>query len=484
MKGIYFDTSIVHLSRWPTTPTFRHLSLIQDPIPSFKDLVAAALESGLRKPEHAHAQPIVFFKLSCLSTLAASPVAAHISAVRLRIPGRSILTSISTASTGGSTVLPATHSATLPKPFPALEHLDISTTYVNCDAAFQGLLKRHPGLRYLVVDRTGLISIGNAEVACVEIGKVIASVGVSRSTEAMKVYRAAARAQQARLQQERRQRELRDAQAFAENDQHQLNPALQRLVERDLSAASASRRGRSSYASERRDRRGGGGGAANGMEADSSLTNAMAGLHVSTNTRPIILPSAPSLISLACGVDPHSEVNQELRSEWEEDFATGFEEGIEKVLQAIQERLEDYHRLRARAQNATHKSPAEDRMQPRLYRFRTPEERQDLLKRASELGCRMEDLPEYQEVDGDVLASMDLIPCEEVDARILLDQVRSSQCTLCTLPDCAAEGRIVFTDSGEKDEMERRKWRRPSSEHKPGCAHIVARQIWEDALDR
>ena len=465
LKGLYFDSGILRLARWPVTPSFKSLSLVQDPIPSFQELVAAAMESGSRTPEKAYAQPIVFFKLSCLSTFATSPIAAHISNVRLRVPNRSILTAISTASTGGSTVIPATHSAALPKPFPAMEHLDISTTYVDCDAALQGLLKRHPGLFNLVVDRSGLIRFGMAEQTCLEIGKVVASVGISRATEAMKVYRAAARAQQAQIQAQVRA-------GRGDDNEHQIESTAQRLANTEITT---NRRGRSSYATERRPR------SVNtapfaGTSSLNSMSDALAGLHVSNSIKPVILPSSPSLRSLACGVGPHEGL-EALRSEWEEEFQAGYEEGLDKVIQIIEDRLEEYHRLAIRAQNATHKSPAEDRMHPQLYRFRSPQERKNLLAKAADQGCAVSDLDEMQ--DKDILASMDLVACDETEVNILIDQVRSSACQLCTLPDCAAEGRIAFTDSGEKDEEERRVWRRPANQHKAGCAHLVGRQIWE-----
>ena len=473
LKGLYFDSGILRLARWPVTPSFRSLSLVQDPIPSFQDLVAAAMESGLRTPEKAHAQPIVFFKLSCLSTLATSPIAAHISNVRLRIPNRSVLTAISAASTGGSTVLPSTHSAALPKLFPALEHLDISTTYVDNDAALQGLLKRHPGLLYLIVDRSGLIRFGMAEQTCIEIGKVVASVGVSRSTEAMKVYRAVARVQQARAQALAQSRQASE-EAEASGQPGPVN-AIQRLAATEVNT---SRRARSSYATERRPR------SANtapftSVNGDNSLSDALASMHVTSSTKPIILPSSPSLISLACGVGPHEGLDDAFRNDWEEDFQAGYADGLKRVVQFIEDRIEEYHRLHTRAQHATHKSPVEDRLFPKLFRFRTPSERKVLQAKATGLGCAVDDLEEMQ--DKDILTTMDLVPCDETDAQMLIDQVRSSTCHLCTLPDCAAEGRIAFTDSGEKDEEERRKWRRPASKHKSGCAHLIGRRIWEES---
>ena len=199
---------------------------------------------------------------------------------------------------------------------------------------------------------------------------------------------------------------------------------------------------------------------------------------MAASTKPIILPCSPSLVSLACGVGAHDGLDEALRIDWEDEFETGYEEGLKRVVQFIEDKLEEYHRLYLRAQHATQKTPLEDRLFPRLYRFRTLQERKCLLTKAEKLECAVGDLEEMQ--DKDILSTMDLVPCDEVDVKGIIEQVRSSHCSLCTLPDCAAEGRIAFTDSGEKDEEERKKWRLPGSQHKPGCAHLIGRQMWED----
>lgn len=458
------------MAKWPLTPSFKELSLVQDPIPSYRDLVAAAFEAGTGSlaPKGGHAQPIVFFKLSCISTLAAAPISAYVENVRLRIPNRSILTSITTSSTS-STVIPATHSATLPKPFPVLEHLDISTTYVNCDGAFQGLLKRHPGLRYLVVDRTGLLHYGIPDEACRDVGKIVATVGVSRATEAMKVYRATSRALQerARAAEEAAQRahmtDAELAQLYETERQQTLEAEVQRA-----------RRGRSGYATERRPR---GQQARADPAAAAALTNALASLALTAPRKAIILPSAPSLVSLCCGVNEHDDLDDDLRAEWEEDFNEGYEQGLDYAVAFLEEKLTEYRRHDARARNATIRSSAEDRMFPQLMRFRTPEERTKRLKLALELGCSVEDLESGEEKD--IFSHLDLVECDVSDALALIDQIKSSRCTLCTVADCANQGRIAYTDSGEYEKKAQAKWRRPAKEHKPNCGHLMARRIWE-----
>jgi hypothetical protein len=379
------------------------------------------------------------------------------------------LTSISTGSTS-TTVIPATHSATLPKPFPALEHLDISTTYVSCDGAFQGLLKRHPGLKYLVADRSGLLRFGMPEEACRDMGKVVSTIGVSRATEATKVYKAANRAMQERARVAAE--EARIAQLGPTEAAHHHQLQVQRAFEAEVQRA---RRGRSGYATERRPR-----GAERHIDsaASAALTDALAALAVSPAAKkPIILPSVPSLISLCCGPNEHYEIDDDLREEWEEDFQEGYEEGLEYTIAFIEEKLVEFRRMENRARNATARSSLEDRTFPQLMRFRTPEERQERIQLAASLKCSVEDLD--NEGEKDILSTMDLVECEIPDAMALMDQIKSSACHLCTIVDCAGEGRIALTDSGEYEKKTQAKWRRPASEHQPGCGHLVGRSIWE-----
>lgn len=473
LKGLYFDTGILRLARWPITTAFRHLSLIQDPIPSHRDLVAAAIESNSTVPKQAHAQPIVFFQLSCLSILAMAPVASQISHVRLRVPGRSLLTALTNASTS-STTIPATHSAVLPKPFPALEHLDISTTYVACDGAFQALLKRHASLTHLVVDRTGLIRFGQSEEAVRLLGSVVSSVGNARASEAMKVYRAAARSLLARKNAEKAAREEALAQAQgAATGSTGPRTELQQLIARDI--ATSARRGRSSYATERRVRTN------LSTSTVDGAADAFANMSLSTtHFRPVILPAAPVLVSLACGVSDHPDLDDALRVEWEYEFQQGWKEGLRKVCATIREKLEEYARFEVRARNATHKTPVEDRAIPKLYRFRTAAERKSRTKLAASLGITVDDMDIDEDGEKDIMSTLDLVECSIADAKLLEATINEAVCTLCTLPDCPKAGRIAFTDAGDKERNEASQWRKPASAHKSGCAHLIGRAKWEE----
>lgn len=403
------------------------------------------------------------------------------------------MTPLSSASTS-STVLPPTHSAALPKPFPALEHLDISTTYVGIDAAFQGLLKRHPGMRHLVVDRSGLIRFGMPEHTCAEIGRTIASVGVARATEAMKVFRAAWRAQLARVEAQRRA-----AQFAASGDagaEHAQQRAVEESTNREIRAA---RRGRSAFATERRPRSAHVAPGGNDVNPElDALNEALANLVVSDEdtaddsaasqavAKPVILPSASALLSLACGVGDHEGLDSDLRDDWEAEFQVGYSEGKERVISYIREKLEEFSRLQTRARNASnsHKSNPEDRIPPTLVRFRTPKERKARLRQAANLGISVDELDTSLNGGGrrrkNILDVLDLVRCEIADAIELIDIVSEGECILCTIPDCASQGRIATTDAGEADRKGEAAWRRPEEEHQPGCGHLVGRRIWEE----
>ena len=465
LKGLYFDIGILKLATaWPSNPSFRSLSLVQDPIPSHADLVAAALEANIAAPRHAHAQPIVFFKLSCLSVLGAASIAANVEDLRIRIPNRSILTAITSSSTS-STTTPATHAAILPQLFPALRHLDISTTYVNCDGAFQNLFKRHPSLTHLVVDRTGLIRFGQAEEVVRQIGSLVAAIGVNRATEALKVYRAAARAQVARQQ------------AYRQAQSNLIPPNEQNG---HLAALQPSRRGRSSYATERRVRT-----PTSRIGAINELADALSGISLESVTiKPVILAACPSLVSLACGVGIHPDMDADTRPQWDRDFDEGWREGLQRTVAFNEEKIEEYERALARhlaPSTGKKKKQDEDDMGsvPRLYRFRTVEERRERLNLARAIGVAYHELDAQSEGQPDLLSILDLVRCDTSEARLLNAEIAGAVCHLCTIPDCARDGKIAVTDGGKGDLAEAYKWRRPISEHQPGCAHLVARSVWD-----
>ncbi|GAA6002296.1 hypothetical protein JCM10207_001051 [Rhodosporidiobolus poonsookiae] len=213
LKGAYFDTAVHSLARTPPSslPSLRRLSFAQDlpPLhgaPRKKEELAFGLHdlgdaldgvdvrsvvvptSGkfgrqLKHGKMEFAQPIVFFQLSCLSTLALSPLGAQLTHLTFRLPRRNVLAALLD--------LPSPLSA----PFPALRHLDLSTTHVVDDARLPTFLRMCPGLERLVLDRcSGLISAEAVDeptaVATLRwLGKCCATIGLSRAEDAVRHWR-------------------------------------------------------------------------------------------------------------------------------------------------------------------------------------------------------------------------------------------------------------------------------------------------------
>ncbi|RXK35008.1 hypothetical protein M231_07738 [Tremella mesenterica] len=239
LSGIYFDTAIEVLSRWPACPSFTHLSLVEDPPPrqnsshtDSSSLVTSLTDltldpSPILKPDDrstnpsnsstglgaksittssqhtflptktnsnsetytghgpipylserlawvkpdSFAQPIVFFNFKCLSLLGSSPIASNLTHLRLRIPSRDLA--------------PVLISQTQPV-FPSLRYLDISTTNMRLGTTLIKLLKSHPFLEHLVLDRVNLFGFKAREKGaemCAELAGCIISACVQRGKE-------------------------------------------------------------------------------------------------------------------------------------------------------------------------------------------------------------------------------------------------------------------------------------------------------------
>ncbi|TBU34482.1 hypothetical protein BD311DRAFT_793553 [Dichomitus squalens] len=167
LKGAYFDSTLLALSRWPpqTLPT---LSIVQDP-----------LDPSIAPTNFA--QPLVFFRLDPLSTLAVSPLCHDLKHFRLRVPSRQV----------------CRHLHALPKSFPHLELLDMCTSNVSV-GDLEGLLGRLPDLRVLVLDGCPIVSqridvqvnTGEPFLQWMELGQTLALAGVKRATEREKKLKA------------------------------------------------------------------------------------------------------------------------------------------------------------------------------------------------------------------------------------------------------------------------------------------------------
>ncbi|KAH9858232.1 hypothetical protein C2E23DRAFT_719416 [Lenzites betulinus] len=167
LKGAYFDSTLLALSSWPE-PALPVLSIVQDP-----------LDPSIAPTNFA--QPLVFFRLDPLSTLAISPMADDLKHFRLRIPARQIARHLHSA----------LHS------LPALGFLDLSTSNVmGHDVA--GILGHLKDLQTLVLDGCPIVSqridvqldAGDPFIQWAELGEAMALAGVARATEREKKLRA------------------------------------------------------------------------------------------------------------------------------------------------------------------------------------------------------------------------------------------------------------------------------------------------------
>ncbi|KIO17342.1 hypothetical protein M407DRAFT_32977 [Tulasnella calospora MUT 4182] len=143
LAGAYFDSFLDALSSWPEIPSLTTILIIQDPLPLFdpaEDAPAHAL-----RPSMSFAQPIVFFSLDPITTLAKSPIALHVKHLRFRVPLRTIWNKICE-----------------PNAFPSVEILDLSTSPVHPEQAAIALLNGFPRLRHLIVDGKRVENVGSS----------------------------------------------------------------------------------------------------------------------------------------------------------------------------------------------------------------------------------------------------------------------------------------------------------------------------------
>ncbi|KAI0718848.1 hypothetical protein C8T65DRAFT_803312 [Cerioporus squamosus] len=166
LKGAYFDSTLLALSRWPpqVLPT---LSIVQDP-----------LDPTLAPTNFA--QPLVFHRLNPLTDLAVSPICYKLKHFRLRVPSRQF----------------TRHLHARPNALPSVELLDMSTSNVSA-RDLEGLLGHLPSIQTLVLDgcpivtqRTDIqVDAGEPFLQWMELGQTLALAGVKRATEREKSLR-------------------------------------------------------------------------------------------------------------------------------------------------------------------------------------------------------------------------------------------------------------------------------------------------------
>ena len=310
-----------HLSRWPSASHFKQLSIVQDPIPT--RLSRTPINAPLTSPNSApgpstsFAQPIVFFSINPISTLARSMAVQHIEHLRFRVPSR-----------------PIAGKFCVPGAFPSVTFLDLSTSIVNEDHV-KAILGHFPRLRHLVVDSSGLCGNGQDREGWRGLGKSCAAFGIKRARE---------REREVKVWEERMLQSLSED---AESISLQATSEGPAVVD-PTPQLEVSRRARRPLAASKptfsiREAKTGGnsssphGGAPEPSRAKPPLP--------ASNIR--IMPSPSRLCSLSTASRPGStQPTQESIDKWQAEFAEGWNEGIMRMQDV-------WSRLRLYARNST-----------------------------------------------------------------------------------------------------------------------------------
>ena len=276
MQGAYFDSALHVLSQRPPSKdrTLSSLSIIQDPI----DPEVAQ--------KHHFAQPLVFFRLDPFTTLVRSDYLQSLKSFRLRIPGRQFVQYICAA----------------PGSLPALELLDISTCMMQ-ESEVETLLVRFTKLRHLILDGCNMKRLDVADGQWVALGKACSLAGVRRAKEREKKLRAWLQANADR--------------SIARNSEQTV---IEGMEMDGQDGARRPRRGRRGLAT-----------ATISLREPSAKNNSFPpvfGINA-TVTKIRILPSSPSLVSLA--TTTLSQIPIERHPDIRADFERGWTEGLAQL---------------------------------------------------------------------------------------------------------------------------------------------------------
>ncbi|ORY29771.1 hypothetical protein BCR39DRAFT_467093 [Naematelia encephala] len=568
LKGSYFDTAIETLyRRWPEVPSFTHLSIIQDlpprstlPPTAFNSTTATAANSasnslansiadisldpsdsdqtsgrstpptsvasespvegkgytghgpfpyisenmkGYTKPKH-FAQPIVFFDIKCIARFGLSPVARHLTHLRLRVPSRDLAYVL---------IGPQGNHAPI---FPSLRYLDISTTNVRLDSVFSTLLRSYTRLEHLVLDHVNLFGFTAKEKGpelCKDLGGIIVSAALSRGKERERqvlVWEVAQRTRRAEAEAERRrQMEPADRSDGGGESDDQDDEAL--VAIRQAEAAEAERQRQIELSRSRRGHRS---AAHSTFSLRDRPARASASTRIATPSIPLpppdtlylVLPPLPTLQSISIGGEAH-HLSPAKVAEWEHEFHSGWREGLGKVLGWAGHVADKYERAIRKASEwraqeikrsgggkstgqsessasssrpakakgkqtttSTHNTNTTQTKPPtdiRLFRFPSSGETTPF---PNPTNNPLEDLIEVHPSGRDYLEPYKLA-IAEADMWENNHSVKS-MCVFCTVPDC--EGPARRGADGERVDGRGGL----GGKHRDDCGHLLGRQIW------
>ncbi|WVO14716.1 hypothetical protein L204_102354 [Cryptococcus depauperatus] len=460
---------------------------------------------GITKPK-TFAQPIVFFDTQCLAAFGASPVAANLQFLRIRIPSRDLARVLILHPPQRS------YSQTL---FPELRYLDISTTNVRLDTTLSALLKQFSKLEHLVLDQVNLFGFTAREKGlelCNDLGNLVVNAGLQRGKEKERqiaawevqerVRQAEAVAEAARRVEEQRHEE--EQEGPQETNEERRARETQEEIQRNLEIARSRRRHRSAAFStiSLRDRN----------RRANTTTSALAATSVNTLPLPtqdklyFVLPPLPTLKSISIGGEAHS-LPKSKAEQWEREFHDGWREGLERLLGWAVHVSEKYERSRRKAEEwilseqkkhglagasepgakgndkgkskkafATVHTKTKPPTDIRLLRFPFSNESSQSTTNSNELGLFILTSGLIQ-IDSASLADRSyLLPYQEAlsDAQLYNDGQRGAepQCVFCTIPDC--EGPARRGAEGEKVDGRGGM----GGIHKKGCGHLLGKDTW------
>lgn len=164
LKGAYFEPTIAAIANWPSS-SLHTLSIVQD----------------ISAHQGPFAQPIVFFTFQPLFKLSISPAGAHITSLRIRVPGRDV----------------GPFLAVAPKSFPALKALDLSTGKIK-GAQLDRLLARFDRVQHVRLDMCALLA-GREPAEWAALGKDFALSGARRARDRERSFKSWREAQEQRM---------------------------------------------------------------------------------------------------------------------------------------------------------------------------------------------------------------------------------------------------------------------------------------------
>ncbi|KAG9080474.1 hypothetical protein FRC06_006533, partial [Ceratobasidium sp. 370] len=295
LKGAYFDSTIVELTKWPATEQ-NHL-----------ESLAITQDSISYKAHIQFAQPLAFFSFKVLTDLATSPIGQHISALRISVPAKPV----------------ASYLCSEPNSFPRLTFLDISTTSLpppTTERAIEKLLSQLIRLRHIVIDRNAG-TMPRDSPGWTSFGRACALAGVGR-----------AKAKEKEIQEWFEARRREEAVVQDTNPEHAeraVGPTVAPRVKRG-------RRGLATATISLRDPQPQSRRAPTAARNTSSAQDQGA----SDARRIRIVPSPPTLETFSTAFAGPSNPTPQQRADWTSAFTTGFLDGC-RTLNAIWKRMQD-----------------------------------------------------------------------------------------------------------------------------------------------